>query len=270
MTWNIGVYQNDNIDIGVSQDFGIGTISFGANNYISFVNHRVYFFNNSSNSNFYWSFGDGSTSESRNPFHCYQKAGIYYVELIIEGIGYSLNTEIIIFEESFIIDSGAVYINYDENNQRLLGATEGGNQFGLETEYRKMSFDNVKGELTGSHRIIGSIPKIIANIIEINYELLNMALPGSFITFQSGSVEIKRAIKKLLESDYINNISIVAQHGGTGCYIVFKILNAITIEDIEIPFEDSAESVIECTFAGCFTPDDQKNEPWTIDFITIN
>lgn len=84
------------------------------------------------------------------------------------------------------------------------------------------------------------------------------------------SVEIKRAIQRFLDSDYIRNIAIVAEHGGTGCYIVFKIFNAINIENIEIPFEDSAESVVQCVFSGCFHPNDLDNEPWSIEFVTVN
>lgn len=270
MSWNIGTYQNNGWDIGAWQDPIPPIIEFSTGTYYTFVNKRIRFNNTSNGTSYIWDFGDGGGSTSYIGYHTYCKPGAYTVKLNIDGTWYTNDLQVIVLENNFIIDTGAVYINYGENNQVLLGATEGGNQFGLEIEYRKMSFDNVKGDLINSHRLIGSVPKIIANIIEINYELLNIALPGSFITFQSGSVEIKRAIKKLLESDYINNISIVAQHGGTGSYIVFKILNAITIEDIEIPFEESAESVIECTFAGCFTPVDQKNEPWAIDFITIN
>jgi PKD repeat protein len=236
----------------------------------TFVNHKVNFKSVfSSSSSFVWHFGDGTTSTKDTPWHTYTKAGIYTVILFVDDIECEDTCTIIVFESSFVMDAGAVYLNYGEKNQMLLGATEGGNLFGIDQDFRHMTFDTMKNsELAGSHRLTNSIPKIIANFIEINYRLLNIAMPGSDITFNSGSVTIKRAIRKLLNNDYVKNIAIVAEHGGTGCYIVFRILNAITVENIEIPFEDSNESVIEITFTGCFSESNYDDEPWQIDIIT--
>jgi PKD repeat protein len=238
----------------------------------TFVNHRVNFKSVfSSSSSFVWHFGDGTTSTKDTPWHTYTKAGIYTVILFVDDIECEDTCTIIVFESSFVMDAGAVYLNYGEKNQMLLGATEGGNLFGIDQDFRHMTFDTMKNsELAGSHRLTNSVPKIIANFIEINYRLLNIAMPGSDITFNSGSVTIKRAIRKLLNNDYVKNIAIVAEHGGTGCYIVFRILNAITVENIEIPFEDSNESVIEVTFTGCFSESNYDDEPWQIDIITKN
>ena len=242
-------------------------LDFGASSHVTFTCKRLHFYNNSTGDEFLWNFGDGATSTSRSPAHTYHKAGVYQVTLKIDGVVYTDPKQVVVFENSFILDSGAVYINYGESNAMKLGATEGGNQFGIETDFRYMTFDGESGQLEGAHRVLGSTPKIIANFVAINYRLLNIALPGSSITFESGSVEITRALKKLFESDYIKNIAIVAEHGGTGCFIIFKIFNAISVENLEIPFEDGKESVIEITFAGNFHPDNLVDEPWEIDFV---
>lgn len=269
MAWNIGAYQYDGWDIGAWQnEFVSSGYPFGANNHYTFVNRRVSYFNTLSGTSFLWDFGDGTSSTSYTPYHTYCKAGIYTIRLSIDGVWYEDEIPIIVLENNFIMDAGAVYINYGENNVLLLGSTEGGNVFGIEQDIRYMSFDGAKGaELTGAHRIIGSTPKIIANLIEIDWQLLNSILPAANITFNSGSVNIQRAIRKLLEQDYIKNIALVAQHGPSGAFIIFKILNAVSLESIEIPFEDSKESVIECTFSGCFSPDNIDYEPWEIEFI---
>lgn len=242
-------------------------IDYGIVNHIVFKCHRVYFYNNSTSNNMIWYFGDGSSSIDRFPHHTYKKAGIYTVSIIIDDREYILDNQVIVFENSFILDAGVVFINYGQSNEKVLGVTEGGNQFGITNDIRSMPFDGIRGEMVGSHRIVGSIPKIIANFESINYSLLKDIFSGSQITFNSGSVEIKRAIQRLLDEEYIHNIAIVAEHGPTGCYMVFKIFNAITIDSITIPFEDSSESVIQCVFTGCFHPDDLDNEPWEIDFV---
>ena len=244
-------------------------IDFGIVNHIAFKCHRVYFYNNSTSNDFLWIFGDGSTSTKRNPFHIYKRAGTYTVRIIIDGIERYLDNDVIVFENSFLLDAGAVYINYGEKNEQILGCTEGGNHFGIVTETRSMDFDGVRGEMTTAHRTVGCVPKIISNFISINYQLLKTIIPGTVISYNSGSVEIKRAIQRFLESEYIHNIAIVAEHGTTGCYVVFKIFRAINIEGIEIPFEDSSESVIQCVFSGCFHPDELDDEPWKIEFVTM-
>lgn len=243
--------------------------NFGLSVTRTFVNHRIRFTPFVSGTTYTWYFGDGGMSTKENPWHTYTKAGVYTITLIADGVENVLIDAITVFESSFILDAGAVYLNYGERNQMILGATEGGNLFGIDQDFRHMSFDTLNNsELAGSHRLTNSVPKIIANFIEINYRLLNIAMPGSDITFNSGATMINRAIRKLLNNDYVKNIAIVAEHGGTGCYIVFKILNAITVENLEIPFEDSNESVIEVTFAGCFSETNYDDEPWQIDVIT--
>jgi hypothetical protein len=242
-------------------------LDFGASAHVTFVNRKTRFYNNSTGDVFSWDFGDGGGSNRREPFHYYRKAGTYTVKLSIDGFWYTSPVQVIVFENNYILDTGAVFLNYGEKNAVCLGATEGGNAFGIENDFRYMSFDGEAGAVAGGHRLVGSTPKIVANMIEINYRLLNIVLPGSNVTFASGAATIKRAIRRLLESDYIQNIAIVAEHGGTGAFIVFKIKNAVTIENIEIPFEDGSESVVTCTFSGCFTPDTIDSEPWEIDFV---
>lgn len=243
-------------------------VDFGASAHHTFVNRRVTFYNRSDGVEFLWDFGDGGGSTSKVGHHTYCKAGVYTVKLYIDGVWYTDDMQVVVLENNFIMDAGAVYINYGEKGVMRLGATEGGNLFGIEQEVRYMTFDGAKGaQLTGAHRVIGSTPKIIANMIEIDYQLLNRILPACNLSFSSGSVNIQRAIRKLLENDYVKNIALVAQHGPTGAFIIFKILNAVTLESIEIPFEDSNESVIECTFSGCFSADNLDYEPWEIEFI---
>lgn len=232
------------------------------------VGRKVYFDTAGIGTTYLWSFGDGTTSSSASSWHVYTKAGSYTVSLSIDGLSGTLDYDIVVFEKSFFIDAGAVYVNYGESGQFLLGTTEGGNQFGIDQDVRYMTFDGHAGQLATAHRIVNSVPKIICNIISIDYRVLNLMLPGSDISFADGSVAISRKIRKLLTEDYIKNIAIVGEHGGTGCIVVCKILNAVQLEDIEIPFEDSKESVIQLTFSGCFAIGNLDDESWQIDFIT--
>ena len=55
--------------------------------------------------------------------------------------------------KKLVIDSGAVYKNYGESGEALLGATRGGNTFTIEQEIRNMEVDGAKGSVKGFRRI---------------------------------------------------------------------------------------------------------------------
>ena len=69
---------------------------------------------------------------------------------------------------NFIIDAGAVYVNYGEVDERLLGATRGGNSFKVEVEMREMEIDGVRQAIMGSKRITNVAATITCNLIELD------------------------------------------------------------------------------------------------------
>jgi hypothetical protein len=170
--------------------------------------------------------------------------------------------------QRLMIDSGAVYINYGESNQRKLGTTRGGNTFTIENEMRIMEFDGVRGQLIGSHRNLGSIPKITANIVEWKTQTFLDILPGAVRTDLSSTYDrITRTIRKLVASDYISNVAIVGEcTTGDNELVVCGLYNAIQLENLEMPFNDKDETVGTVTFSGCVFCGDMESEPWWIDY----
>lgn len=78
-----------------------------------------------------------------------------------------------------VIDAGAVYLNYGLTNQRLLGATRGGNEFNPGRVSRMMEVDGPKGGVKGMKRIIEVNPQITANLIELSVANLIAAIAGA-------------------------------------------------------------------------------------------
>lgn len=169
---------------------------------------------------------------------------------------------------NLIIDAGAVYFNYGEANQRLLGATRGGNSFTIETDMRQMEFDGMRGVMRGSHRNLGSIPKITANIIEWNYQTILDILPTSVKTnIGSTHYRIQREIRRLIDTDYFTNVAIVGEcTASKSNYVVCGIKNAIQLENIDLSFNDKDEVGTSITFTGCTNQNDMESEPWWIDY----
>lgn len=81
--------------------------------------------------------------------------------------------------DRIIIDAGAVYLNYGLANQRLLGATRGGNEFNLNRVVKNIEADGLKGAVKGMKRVTEVNPQITANLIELSVENLIAAIAGA-------------------------------------------------------------------------------------------
>jgi len=160
----------------------------------------------------------------------------------------------------FIIDAGAVYKNYGEGGQLLLGATRGGNVFKVETEQRNMEVDGAIGFVKGCKRIVNSAATITANFLEMSEALLLLANPAATAT----SNVITRS-DDIATSDYATNIAIVGNstYSPTG-YIVVKLLNALADGNIELAFNPKDESLLSIVFVAHFDPTTLSDEPWSI------
>jgi hypothetical protein len=172
--------------------------------------------------------------------------------------------------ERIVIDSGAVYKNYGETGQILLGATRGGNSFVIETEYRIMEVDGARGPVKGGRRITNVTAKLTANFVEISEDILRLGLAGSSrahypSTGTATHDEITRALT-IAASDYLTNIAIVGEVTGSSAAIVCGIKNALGDGNIEISFADKDESVVAVTFTGHFLPSALDSEPWFIRY----
>lgn len=80
--------------------------------------------------------------------------------------------------DRIVIDAGAVYINYGLTDERLLGATRGGNEFNLNRVVKNIEVDGPKGGVKGMKRVTEVNPQITANLIELSVENLIAAIAG--------------------------------------------------------------------------------------------
>ena len=179
----------------------------------------------------------------------------------------------------FVVDSGAVYLDYGEVGQALLGATRGGNTFTIETEYRDMPVDGAKGPVKGGRRITRVDCTIVANFVELSADILARILPGSATAdIEEGDpgeeVKIQDSITRALAialTDYATNIALVGEVTGNTTYpAVFILYNALSDGNFEISLTDGDEGVLSITFKGHFLPTTMDSEPWEIRFPVIS
>jgi hypothetical protein len=176
---------------------------------------------------------------------------------------------------NFVVDAGAVYVNYGEADERLLGATRGGNTFTIEVEQREMEIDGVRQAVRGTKRIISVVATMTVNLLELTAENLALALTGSEITTftQEPAVtpthDVIRRVREIGSMDYLTNIAIVGKVNNATENFVGILYNALASGGLELAMEDESEASIELTFtahidADSIADDGTYPEAWEI------
>src|SRR4051812_22507822 len=117
---------------------------------------------------------------------------------------------------NLLVDAGAVYINYGELNERLLGATRGGNTFRVNQDFRSIEADGIPGAINAMTRIINVEVMMTARMLELSAENLLLAFPGATNTpaaivppaTESVHQSIRRA-RNIQASDFMTNVALV-------------------------------------------------------------
>lgn len=167
----------------------------------------------------------------------------------------------------FVIDSGAVYKNWGEGGELLLGATRGGNVFKIETELRMMEADGARGPVKGGRRITNTLATITANFLELSEALLLLGLPAAtaadYPDTPSKTHDLITRTADVADADYVTNIAIVGEttYSATNRF-VGVLENVLSDGNLEMSLSDKDESVIAVTFTAHFLPAAMDTEPW--------
>lgn len=178
--------------------------------------------------------------------------------------------------QNFVIDAGAVYVNLGEPEERLLGATRGGNSFEIEHDIKLVEIDGVRGASMGARRVVESNARIVANLLEITTENILLAIAGADATdWTDPSIEpapvgashdMIRRTRNISDLDFIKNIAIVGRVSGSEENIICMVYNALSDEGFSLGLEDREEGVLEVTFTAHYDLDDVDTEPWSVSF----
>lgn len=171
--------------------------------------------------------------------------------------------------KNFMVGAGAVYVNFDEPDERLLGATSGGNSFNIEQDVREAEPDGRPGPVKGMRDIVEVRARLSVSLMEMTTENFKLAIAGSESRpFPDPTAathdEIFRNRQLNWDSDYIKNIALVGKVKGSEQPAVFIIENGLQDENVELGTEDREEAVLEVTFTGHFDPANMDQEPWRI------
>jgi len=168
--------------------------------------------------------------------------------------------------KSMIIDAGAVFADYGETNERILGATREGASFLIEQEVREIPIDGVRGPLKGGRRVISEHARITANLLEMTPDNLSLALLGSSVdsTTEPDTSIITRENVFPKASEYLKNVALVGRRQDTGQDVIFIIKNPLADGNFELETTDDDEASLEVQFTAHFDPADVTISPWEI------
>jgi hypothetical protein len=187
--------------------------------------------------------------------------------------------------QRLVLDSGVVYLNWQStdllNPQRVLGACRGGNTFTVEREWRDMPVDGIHGIVEGMRRPLGATVTLTANLLEINKDLLKVALPGAEYELLTQNVDgngepvttppngekqysIRAALTAAIPKLNYNDVAIVAKYSGTELPVVCIVKKAIATSNLEMSFTDQDESVLAITFTGAYSVSELDKDPFEI------
>ncbi|MEK5486801.1 hypothetical protein [Lysinibacillus sp. FSL M8-0355] len=162
--------------------------------------------------------------------------------------------------DRIMLDAGAIYLNTKLENGEFtgteLGATQGGNEFSIETEIRQIGVDGVKGRAKGLNVLESANPKLKVNLLEITARNLAMAIAGSNLdTTSDEAYDILTGSDSIKLEEYLDNIAFVGRLGTTGGNkpVIIVIENVLQLDPVSIKTTDKGEVVLALNFTGHYS-----------------
>lgn len=173
----------------------------------------------------------------------------------------------------FVLDSAAVYIDYEEPGERTLGATQEGATFNVEQTIRQVPIDGFRGPVKGARRVTEETARITASILEMTSENMARIITGSAVTDHTADGEtnpthnqVQRMSDLPNAGDYATNVALVGRVQGSGQPIVIILFNALSDGEIEMETTDQEEGAIEVQFTAHFDLSDPDTAPYALRF----
>lgn len=167
--------------------------------------------------------------------------------------------------KNLLLDSGAVYTNYGTENEKLLCATSGGNEFNIVPKTRQVKVDGVKGNAKGLTLVTDTEVTLKTNLLEITPDTLKLALMGT-IDSTNPDYDVITGKTYIAESDYIDNIALVATLSGSQKPVIVILKNVLNTDGLKMKIEDDKDNVLPVTFTGFIDPETPNVLPYEIRY----
>lgn len=176
--------------------------------------------------------------------------------------------------QRLITDAGVLIANYEEDDERKLGATQGGVTFEVEQTIREVEIDGFRGPMKGARRITTEHARLTASLLEMTTDNLKMVLAGSpsdteVTAEDAGSpthTEVRRTTDIPADSEYLTNLALVARVQGSDQPIVIILYDVLADGGISIETADEGEGAPEIQFTAHMDPSEPDKSPYVVRY----
>jgi len=168
-----------------------------------------------------------------------------------------------------VLDSGALYINYDEAGQALIGATRGGAVFTLEQEIREIPVDGALGPVKNLRRLVRIMPRLSFTLMEMTLAQFKRSIVGSASALSGNWDIITRITADIAAADYLTNVALVAELSGTTSAVICKVKNALFVSNFALSTTHQDEGSLPLEAVGHYLDTDLDTQPWEIKFPNV-
>lgn len=164
--------------------------------------------------------------------------------------------------DRLIFGAGAVYRDYGEPGENLIGATRGGATFNVEREDREVEVDGAKGPIKGLRRIISHSATLEVTFLEMTRDLFLDLTLGTATS--DGTHDTITPANNIKDSDYFTNIALVGNVSGSSDEVVLLLKNGLPGNEWDIETGDEDEGQLSVTFESHYDPSSLDTPPYEI------
>lgn len=166
--------------------------------------------------------------------------------------GYSSETK-----KNLLLGAGAIFKNfvvgtdtYETSKSKIIGATQGGNEFTAVPTVRNIQVDGILGKVADLDTIDSWDVSLTVTFLEVTKEVICAALGASKTLSDATGYDHIRPDLDFKVSDYFANITYVGTISGTTTPVIVQVKNAINMGGLTVKVEDGAEGTVEVKFEG--------------------
>ena len=161
------------------------------------------------------------------------------------------------------IDEGIVVLNFEEEDEKILGPTRGGAEFTATPSIRDIEFDGRKGKTKGMQVKDGEDVTLKIITLCCSQENLALAIPNASVKADDNKEIEQGDFGVINEKSYIKNVAVVTKMLDD----TFKILilkNAMHEGAFNFKAASKSENEHNLEFLGHYNPLNSKEKVWSV------
>lgn len=169
--------------------------------------------------------------------------------------------------ENIQIDHGIVYVNYGEDDQKMLGPTRGGGQFQVTKNIRDIEFDGRQGKTKGLQVVDEIDAQLTVTHLDASLETLRLAMP--YATYDETAKKLTCAgdnVGIVPEEAYLKNVTMFAKVVGGG-YKKITLFNAMSEADFTLTAAPKGEGEMPLEVYAHWDPMDDTQPLYEIEDV---